>query len=868
MRKILFILLVFICVTSRAQTVLTLVDSAYVSTNTEVYGGPTISLASPTIFTFRNNSITAVCADGYFLQCGTDINGANDGHFDGAVIEGNKFDWNGTQTSPTPNTHGILMGYNKNYHTRHNYLDQVPLSVVVEGTGITYTEGGFYYNVLKKGWKNGLTSMGVNDFRIYNNTFIKGSMGSAFGMIKIEYMEQTTPDYMTHDHKIKNNIFYSSTSAANFISIDSSAVVGFECDYNLYWVEGTANHEPTFYNTKTFQTYTWTEWKALGYDAHSVVADPKFIDTISYIPSVRLDYGTDLGDEYDNGLAPTAEWVVGTYPDTVSQDATWQVGAYILDSYTADYYVAPDGDDDAAGTIAAPWATFTKAFQTAQPGDTVYFRGGTYNSDVVNGTGIQYNPSSSIGHDGERNNRILYAEYPGEEVILDFSNTTSTPNVYNYGWYIANVDHVTFRGFTITGLNQLDDLANHPGAYDIIVGVESVNCSNTVFEQMTVHSLGGIGFRTSGVVDTVYFTNCDAYNLCDTLHLTLPGSYGTGFSPTGTTDSLGVVILTGCRAWMCSDQGFSSPSGHWTIFNSCWSFNNNNTLGGGIGFKTSANSDNLLSDSRIAAVYREFNNCVAANNKGPGWTTNEVGPYRGYRINYYNNIAYNNGGMGFTTNLVYDATRNYTNNIAYANHGAVDVQIRGATNTEVTNSWNGGVTVTTADFLSVDSAGMAGARQSDGSLPDLDFMKLVEGSDLIDAGTDVGLSFSGSAPDLGAFEYDGEASTATDILTFTLPTQTGAATINTTNHTVAIEVAYTADITSLTPTITLSYGATVIPLSGVARDFTNPVPYTVTAEDGVTTQEWTVTVTQEAEPVTPVPTGGAIVKFNGKIVKR
>jgi len=73
-------------------------------------------------------------------------------------------------------------------------------------------------------------------------------------------------------------------------------------------------------------------------------------------------------------------------------------------------------------------------------------------------------------------------------------------------------------------------------------------------------------------------------------------------------------------------------------------------------------------------------------------------------------------------------------------------------------------------------------------------------------------------------------------------------------------------VTDLTPTITLSSGATVIPASGVSRDFTSPVPYTVTAEDGVTYQEWTVTVTQEEAP--GVPTGGSIVKFNGKIIKR
>jgi hypothetical protein len=109
-------------------------------------------------------------------------------------------------------------------------------------------------------------------------------------------------------------------------------------------------------------------------------------------------------------------------------------------------------------------------------------------------------------------------------------------------------------------------------------------------------------------------------------------------------------------------------------------------------------------------------------------------------------------------------------------------------------------------------------------------------------------------------------STLTDILTFTLADQTGAATISTINHTISIEVDYTADVTDLTPSISMDYGATIDPLSGVSQDFTSPVVYTVTALDGTTTQEWTVTVTQEEEPA---PTGhGFTVKYRGKIVKR
>jgi hypothetical protein len=43
-------------------------------------------------------------------------------------------------------------------------------------------------------------------------------------------------------------------------------------------------------------------------------------------------------------------------------------------------------------------------------------------------------------------------------------------------------------------------------------------------------------------------------------------------------------------------------------------------------------------------------------------------------------------------------------------------------------------------------------RKADGSLPDITFMHPAPGSALIDAGTNVGLPYSGQAPDIGAFE--------------------------------------------------------------------------------------------------------------------
>ena len=141
----------------------------------------------------------------------------------------------------------------------------------------------------------------------------------------------------------------------------------------------------------------------------------------------------------------------------------------------------------------------------------------------------------------------------------------------------------------------------------------------------------------------------------------------------------------------------------------------------------------------------------------------------------------------------------------------------------------------------------------------LDPQFVVAGSDFhlqatspaINAGEDVGLTtdFENNPvsipPEIGAYEYGG-LSTATDILTFTIPQQYGTATVNATTHAVTCEVLYGTSLTSLTPTITLSTGATISPTSGTSRDFTNPVTYTVTAEDTVTTQVWTVTVTVTA----------------------
>lgn len=74
---------------------------------------------------------------------------------------------------------------------------------------------------------------------------------------------------------------------------------------------------------------------------------------------------------------------------------------------------------------------------------------------------------------------------------------------------------------------------------------------------------------------------------------------------------------------------------------------------------------------------------------------------------------------------------------------------------------------------------------------------------------------------------------------------------------ISAEVAFGVDITQLVPTIETSPRATVSPASGMVTDFTGPIVYTVTAEDG-TTKTFTAAVAPAAAPYIGRWTGGPI----------
>ncbi|MEO9872920.1 BspA family leucine-rich repeat surface protein [Ekhidna sp.] len=89
--------------------------------------------------------------------------------------------------------------------------------------------------------------------------------------------------------------------------------------------------------------------------------------------------------------------------------------------------------------------------------------------------------------------------------------------------------------------------------------------------------------------------------------------------------------------------------------------------------------------------------------------------------------------------------------------------------------------------------------------------------------------------------------TGTDFLTFELQDLVPFSSIDEQKHIVSANLINDIDLTNVVPVFTLSDGATSEPASGVAVDLSSPITYTITAEDGTTTQAWVVSA-QDFDP--------------------
>ncbi len=417
------------------------------------------------------------------------------------------------------------------------------------------------------------------------------------------------------------------------------------------------------------------------------------------------------------------------------------------------YYVSPSGSDSNPGTsIDKPFASWQKLSSVLKPGDIAYIRGGTYRTPKAIGKG--YYPVDWRNLNGTSSAHITVSAYPGEYPVLNLDNIVES--VFMMGFYLGNCSYIDFKGLRITGLRQSTNPVQSLDGWRVDM------CNQITFTNCEVDHMQGPGWRIpqSTPKSSVFtFTNCDSHDNGDPLS-TGGGVYGNadGFDANG-----GTVTYIGCRAWWNSDDGFDTYYNDAQVtYTNCWSFWNGFKPGtftdpggqaDGDGFKWGSTS----SDLRTTHL-RTFTNCVAFQNKSWGFNQNAARCVAWF----YNNTSYQNGfkntthgsgtGGGWATgyNLSPAVAVVLKNNISYSDPTA-ESNLSGLIQDH--NTWNN-LAASNSSFASLDTSGVTKRRQSDGSLPSLQFLHLSSSSNLINAGASiVNLLFSGSAPDLGAFEY-------------------------------------------------------------------------------------------------------------------
>jgi parallel beta-helix repeat protein len=436
------------------------------------------------------------------------------------------------------------------------------------------------------------------------------------------------------------------------------------------------------------------------------------------------------------------------------------------------YYIAPTGSDEAAGTKEAPFATLMKAQEAAQPGDTVYIRGGTYAvpadycAETGNSGSTQFAYIFHFSKNGEEGKRISYLAYPedAERPVFDFSEVK--PEEKRVIAFHVAASYLHFKGFDITGVQVT--ITEHTQSECI----SNDDASNNIYENLSMHHGKAIGFYLHSGGDNLVL-NCDAHDNYDDVSESGAGGNvdGFGFHPSkGNTGNMAI----GCRAWFNSDDGYDLiNAAEPVIFHHCWAFWNgysdvdeNGTFeshADGNGFKAggwgmSSTDPNDFVDPIPSHTVRF---CLAVNNKSGGFYAN----HHLAGNSWYNNTAYKNQNNFHMLNRVSIAeavnVKGYNhilkNNVAYEGRAANITWIDYDTSTLETNTFaptEGGedLALSDSDFVSLDTALLTTARGADGSLPDIDLLKPAPGSALIDAGTDIGFPYNDAAPDLGYYE--------------------------------------------------------------------------------------------------------------------
>jgi len=404
----------------------------------------------------------------------------------------------------------------------------------------------------------------------------------------------------------------------------------------------------------------------------------------------------------------------------------------------ATYYVATTGTDTAVGSQAAPFGTLAKANSTAAAGDTIYVRGGTYyiTSQVV--------LSKSGTSDA---NRTKIWAYPGETPVLDASRYVTSDAAVDVPVVLVTGSWMHLKGLEI-GNAKVGASGDH--SYSLL---RTKSASNNTFELLNLHHGFGPGLFIDTGTGGNLILNCDSHDNYDADGSQGDGQNGDGFGVHYQTTGPSTIIR-GCRAWMDSDDGYDFIYQEVPItIEKSYAFHN--------GYGSSGNGNGFKIGSSGTGIRHIVQNNVAWSNKAAGFYANHSSGGN----TWYNNTSYSNGtqynmlaatfeadGRTIATDAVtLTGTKVHImrNNVGFPNKNTNMTGVDSADNT-----WDLNIAQAANDFISTSETGCTGPREADGSVPAVcTNLHLQAGSPLIDKGANVGLTYAGTAPDLGAFEF-------------------------------------------------------------------------------------------------------------------
>ena len=545
--------------------------------------------------------------------------------------------------------------------------------------------------------------------------------------------------------------------------------------------------------------------KTAGLDYNNGTRETMSKPSYKFSTSVQLEEATQY---YVRAYAITAK---GTAYGEEKAFVTQDIPETPDDIKGDEIWCSPDGNDATAdGSEQNPFYDLQKAVDIAQPGDRIWMKAGTY----------VYDKRININDTNGEPDKMIELFGKGGQAVLDFSGM---PYHAHSGNPLQGIRHTSsywhFKNIDITNASDNGMLIerNKPtggSASDILNHTQDGH--DNIIELCNFYKNGDTGLQMKNLAANNKVINCDSYLNCDE-----DEGDADGFAPKLSVGDNNYFY--GCRAWANSDDGwdvFYKKEGGFgdnmtVIIENSISYKNGFLAldkvapkGNGNGFKCGSNQ---------GAMNVFMNRCLAVYNKAKGFDQNH---------NAGDIILNNCTGITNTSVLASSSDKTYsyriyeaiasghevrlTNCIAINDNDATDKRDSSGQTKPSEHGKNSqwgrfeidetlsGLTATNCEFQKAhpdffidvtNHEELIGPRDEDGNLPETTFAhikkeashKMYDGSTvtsdqlLIDKGVQVeattyrgiavnGIEFVGEAPDLGAYEYDGEISNGIKVI--------------------------------------------------------------------------------------------------------